>query len=228
MYNPTNREVVEGTVEIVDSEGAKLLGKAKGNDSLMLPDPKTKTGKLTLIGSSFGYRPVQHELKYKSTEKDSIPNFMDVVDNHYRINFGMDKLRRGDITVLYNVYFYNDAAIMLPDSKYELNKLLQLMKDNPGYRIKLHGHTNGNGQGKIISMAKGSKDFFTLTADAKQGFGSAKELSRQRAQLIKEWLVANSIAENRIEVQAHGGTRMIHDKNGANAKRNVRVEVEML
>jgi len=92
----------------------------------------------------------------------------------------------------------------------------------------LHGHTNGNGQGKIISMAKGSKDFFTLTADAKQGFGSAKELSRQRAQLIKEWLVANSIAENRIEVQAHGGTRMIHDKNGANAKRNVRVEVEML
>jgi outer membrane protein OmpA-like peptidoglycan-associated protein len=227
LYNPTNNLQVEGEVEVVNSESAMLIAKAKGNDYYNLPDPKSKSGKLTLISSSFGYRKVQHELNYKCTEKDTLPAFMDVVDNRYRIKFDMDRLHRGDIEVLYNVYFYNDAAVMLPESKYELNKLLQMMKNDPKYKITLHGHTNGNAHGKIITMGN-SKDFFTLTSDVKQGFGSAKELSRARAQIIKDWLVANGIAAERMDVQAHGGTRMIHDKNGPNAKRNVRVEVEVM
>jgi outer membrane protein OmpA-like peptidoglycan-associated protein len=226
LYNPTNNMQIDGEVEIVDAERAKLLAKVKGNDLITLPDPKSKSGKLLLISNSFGFRKVQHELNYKSTAQDSLPAFMDVIDNHYRIKFDMSKLHRGDIAVLYNVYFYNDAAIMQPESQYELNKLLQMMKDSPTLKITLHGHTNGNAAGKIITMSN-DKDFFTLTSDAKHGFGSAKELSRVRAQVIKDWLISNQIAADRIEVQAHGGKRMIHDKNGPNAKRNVRVEVEI-
>jgi outer membrane protein OmpA-like peptidoglycan-associated protein len=226
LFNPASNAEVDGEVEIVDTDRSKLISKAKGNDFTTLPDPKSKSGNLILISSSFGFRKVQHELNYKSTEKDSLPTFMDVVDNHYRIRFEMVRLHRGDIAVLYNVYFYNDAAVMVPESKYELNKLLKMMQDNPTYAITLHGHTNGNNHGKIISMGN-SKDFFTLNSDVKNGFGSAKELSRARAQVIKDWLVSNNIAAERVVVQPHGGKRMIHDKNGPNAKRNVRVEVEI-
>jgi outer membrane protein OmpA-like peptidoglycan-associated protein len=227
LYNPTNNMTIDGEVEVVDSERAKLIAKAKGNEYYTLPDPKSKSGKLLLISNSFGYRRVQHELNYKNSDKDSLPPFMDVVDNHYRIKFDMDRMHKGDIAVLYNVYFYNDAAIMQPDSRYELNKLLQMMKENPAIKIVLHGHTNGNAHGKIISMGN-SKDFFTLNSDVKNGFGSAKELSRVRAQIIKDWLISNGVSADRMEVQAHGGRRMIHDKNSANAKRNVRVEVEVV
>jgi outer membrane protein OmpA-like peptidoglycan-associated protein len=55
-----------------------------------------------------------------------------------------------------------------------------------------------------------------------------KELSEARAQAIKGWLVANGIADNRISIKAWGGNRMLHDKNSNNARRNVRVEVEVL
>lgn len=81
--------------------------------------------------------------------------------------------------------------------------------------------------GKIIKMGP-SKNFFELSNDVIEDSGTAKELSNQRALAIKEWLIANGIDGNRINVKAWGGTRMIHDKNSNNARRNVRVEVEIL
>ncbi|HPI80798.1 MAG TPA: OmpA family protein, partial [Cyclobacteriaceae bacterium] len=94
-------------------------------------------------------------------------------------------------------------------------------------KIMLHGHTNGKARGRIITMGP-SQSFFSLANDVKVGNGSAKELSKERAEVIKEWLVAQGVAEDRIEVKAWGGARMIYDKNSANAKKNVRVDVEIL
>ena len=101
------------------------------------------------------------------------------------------------------------------------------MKENTKYRITLHGHTNGRAAGTIITMGE-AKNFFELTPDVKKGIGSAKDLSRERAEVIKDWLVANGIAADRMEIKAWGGSRMIHDKNSVNARKNVRVEVEVL
>jgi outer membrane protein OmpA-like peptidoglycan-associated protein len=103
-----------------------------------------------------------------------------------------------------------------------------MMQDNPSYRIMLHGHTNGNGRGKIIYMGP-EKDFFNITKDdVVNESGSAKELSGARANVIKEWLVAQGIDTNRVQTKAWGGVRMLHDKESQHARRNVRVEVEVL
>ncbi len=59
-------------------------------------------------------------------------------------------------------------------------------------------------------------------------WASAKDLSYNRAEVIKEYLVANGIAADRVEIKAWGGKRPIYDKRSANAKKNVRVEVEIL
>jgi outer membrane protein OmpA-like peptidoglycan-associated protein len=226
LYNPTNSQLIDGEVEIIDTERSVLLKKEKSNQLVSIPYPKTKSGKVSLIGTSFGFRKVQHDLSAQ-TLKDSLPDYVEWDKDHYVVRFDLARLHKGDIETLYNVYFFNDAAIMLPDSRYELNKLLDMLKSNPGYRIKLHGHTNGNGQGKITSMGP-SKNFFELTPDVVTGYGSAKELSHQRAVAIKEWLVANQIASSRIETKAWGGSRMLHDRNSDKAHRNVRVEVEVL
>ena len=227
LYNPQNGKLIDGEVEVVDADVNRLITKVKGNTYLRLPDPKNKSGKLTLIASPFGYRKVQNIINFRDTEADTLLPYVDLVGNYYMIKFDMVRYHPGDIVTLYNVYFFNDAAVMLPESKYELNNLLQMMEENPGYRIKLHGHTNGKGRGKIIAMGP-SKEFFKITADAIESIGTAKELSGARAGVIKDWLVANGINESRIEVRAWGGDRMIHDKNSAHARRNVRVEVEVL
>lgn len=228
MYNATNGVILDGEVEVIDTERSRLLSKMKANSYISLPDPNSKSGKITLIGSAFGYRKVQHEMNYKNTESDTVKEEIDLIGNYYMVKFDLTRMTKGDIATLYNVYFYNDAAVMLPESKYELDKLLQMMKENPKYRIMLHGHTNGNGRGKIIYVGP-AKDFFNITKDdVVKESGSAKELSSARANTIKDWLVSQGVDPSRIEVKAWGGGRMLHDKNSQHARRNVRVEVEVL
>jgi outer membrane protein OmpA-like peptidoglycan-associated protein len=223
-----NSKVIEGNIEIVDTQRARLIQSTKSTDTVSLPNPNSDSGMLSLITDVFGYRKLQHEVSYKQPITDTSKHYFDLEGDHYVARFEMVRYHKGDIATLYHVFFFNDAAIMMPESKYELNKLLDMMQSNAKYRIRLHGHTNGNSRGKIISMGP-SKEFFSLNAsDVRERSGSSKELSGQRAEVIKEWLVAQGIAADRVEVKAWGGKRMIHDKNSNNARRNVRVEVEVL
>ncbi len=226
LYSSTNNKVVQGEVQIVDADRNVLIKKVKGNDYLLLPDPKNNSGKMTLIAEVFGYRKEQKEINFKQQISQGSEEYKDMFGNFILVDFDLVRLHKGDIATLYNVYFYNDAAVMLPESQYELNNLLAMMQEKP-YKIVLHGHTNGNSSGKIITMGP-EKNFFSLSGDVKEGYGSSKELSKERAETIKEWLVAKGIAADRVEIKAWGGGRMLHDKHSVNAKKNVRVEIEVI
>jgi hypothetical protein len=121
-----------------------LIEKAKGNEYITMPDPKSKSGQLTFIAEVFGYRKIQHEINYKIPLADTVKSYIDLVGTTFVINFDMVRYRAGDIATLYQVYFYNDAAIMLPESKYQLEELRALMNENPKYRIRLHGLRDGH------------------------------------------------------------------------------------
>jgi outer membrane protein OmpA-like peptidoglycan-associated protein len=191
-----------------------------------LPDPKSNSGQLSLICEAFGYRKVQQQINYPLPLADTVKDFVDLMGTTLVINFDLIRYHRGDIATLYHVYFYNDAALMLPESKFELNSLLQMMQEEPKYKIRLHGHTNGNYHGRIITVGD-AKNFFSLDG-SKNSVGSAKDLSYNRAEVIKEFLASNGIDPARIEIKAWGGKKPIFDKHSVNAKRNVRVEVEIL
>ncbi|MCK6616289.1 MAG: OmpA family protein [Cyclobacteriaceae bacterium] len=226
LYNATNNRVIDGDVQVIDTERNRLITTVKGNEYLILPDPKTKSGQLTLIAEVFGYRKQQVEINYPLPLRDTIKPYIELMGTTLAVKFDMTRYHRGDIATLYHVYFFNDAAIMLPESKYELTSLVELMKENPNYRIKLHGHTNGNYHGKILQLGP-DQNFFSLDG-ARQTIGSAKDLSFQRAETIKEYLMVNGIDGSRIEIKAWGGKRPLYDRHSANAKKNVRVEVEIL
>jgi outer membrane protein OmpA-like peptidoglycan-associated protein len=226
LYNATNNRIVDGDVKVIDTEKSKLIKEVKGNDYLYLPDPKNRSGQVTLICEAFGYRKVQQEINYPLPLADTVKDYIDLMGTTFIVSFNLVRYHQGDIGTLYHVYFFNDASIMLPESKYELTSLLQMMNENPNYRIRLHGHTNGNYHGKIIMMGP-EKNFFSLTG-SKNTMGSAKDLASARAETIKEYLIANGIDGGRIEIKSWGGKKPIYDKHSANAKKNVRVEVEIL
>lgn len=226
LFHAQNNEIVDGDVQVVDTDRAKFITKVKGNEYLLLPDPQSQTGRLTLICEAFGFRKAQEEINYPVPLADTVKPFIDLMGTTIVVKFDLVRYYKGDKAIMYNVYFYNDAAVMAPESKYELNSLLQMMREIPTYKIRLHGHTNGNYHGKIIAMGD-SDDFFSLDA-ATNTVGSAKDLSRYRAETIRKYLVRNGIAEDRVVIKAWGGKRPLFDKNGVNAKKNVRVEVEIL
>lgn len=221
VYSGKGQEL-KGEVEMVDADKVKKFRDYDANKRVSVA-PINKSGNLHLVANAFGYRKQQIEINYNApltTEGVKEENGVVVVP------FEMVRLKKGDIAILYNVLFYKDAAIMRPDSKYEVTTLLEMMNENPQYRIMLHGHTNGNSMGTIIEMGD-DKNFFSLT-NSKEGYGSSKKLSEERALVIKEFLVANGVDANRIEVTAWGGKKPIHDKKSNRAHENVRVEVEIL
>jgi outer membrane protein OmpA-like peptidoglycan-associated protein len=226
LFHAQNNRIVDGDVQVIDTERSKFIVKVKGNEYLLLPDPDSKSGQLTLICEAFGYRKVQEEINYPVPLADTVKPHIDLMGTTIVIRFDLVRYYKGDKAIMYNVYFYNDAAVMAPESKYELNALVQMMQEIPTYKIMLHGHTNGNYHGRIITMGS-DKNFFSLDG-SQNTVGSAKDLSRLRAETIRDYLVQNGIASDRIVIKAWGGKRPLFDKHGVNAKKNVRVEVEIL
>lgn len=223
IYRADNNSTQEGNIDVIDVERLRKLGTYEGNKTVQVTSPGTASGNVTFLCEVFGYRKVQKNINFSNPEGE------DVVfqDDTYQVPFELVRLQKGDIAVMYNVYFFKDAAIMRPESRWEVNNLLEMLNENPKYKIKIHGHTNGNASGKIISKSEKSDNFFSLT-DTKDGFGSAKRLSEERANIIRDYLIANGVDASRMEVKAWGGKRPIVDKMHTQAQNNVRVEIEIL
>lgn len=223
LYRSVDNQEISGNVEAIDVDRARKIGTYKGNVPLKVSSPKSKSGEVTLVSKVFGYRKVQHNVDYNKPVGGDISL---AEDSSIVVPFELVRLQKGDIAAMYNVYFFNDAGIMRPESRYEINSLVEMMKENPKYKIKIHGHTNGSAVGKIISRGDKS-DFFSLKG-TKESVGSSKRLSQERANAVKEYLIANGISPDRMLVKAWGGKRPIYDKNSLKAQENVRVEVEIL
>ncbi len=224
IFRSVDNESVEGDVDVIDIDRTRKMGTYKGNMGVKVSSPASKSSNVSLVCEVFGYRKVQRDVSYTTPEGEGIEKSE---NGAVVVPFELVRLQKGDIAVMYNVYFFKDASIMRPESRFEVTSLLDMLKENPKYKIKIHGHANGGAHGKIISMGKGSTSFFSLT-DTKDGFGSAKELSEERASIIRDYLLSNGIDTNRMQVKAWGGKRPIHDKHSARAQENVRVEIEIL
>jgi outer membrane protein OmpA-like peptidoglycan-associated protein len=208
-------------ITIVEPKSQRKEYVMKGNENITMR-AINQSGDMRLECDLVGYRKVIQTFNFK------VPDSLDgltVDNNRIIVPFYLVRLQKGDHSVLYNVFFYKDAAIMRPESRPELDGLLAMMNENLGYKIKIHGHTNGNAAGRILEA--GESGPFSLSG-AGEGRGSAKKLSEKRAGVIRDYLVKNGIDPARMTVKAWGGKKPIYDKNHTQASANVRVEVEVI
>ena len=226
--NLKNFTEVTGPIELVDEVRQKIIKKTSSHQLFGLNDPGNGKAAVKCVSRIFGYKP--KEVSFSLTDPVSSGNdSIYIYGDSLIIDFGLERLARGDVMVMWSVLFYKDAAIMRPESRAELLSLLDMMTENNETRIKLHGHTNGNSKGRVIYLGDNDKDFFTLNGqNHKEKLGSAKDLSQERAFTIQHWLMENGIDESRIEIQGWGGKKMLQEKHSAKAYENVRVEVEVL
>ncbi len=88
--------------------------------------------------------------------------------------------------VLENIYYDLDKAEIRPDAAVELDKLVQILKDNPGIRIELSSHTD---------------------ARASDSYNDA--LSQRRAESAVEYIVSQGIDRDRLEARGYGKRQLI-------------------
>ena len=228
VYRKADNLEVNGKVEIIDPDKLKRIKMAETHANEFIPKSFSRTGNVQMICEIFGYKKIQHDFNIDTPFGEMTEPFLSLVDSRLVVDFELERYTRGDLATMYNVYFYKDAAIMRPESQYELNQLLEMLQENPQFEIMIHGHTNGNNSGPIITLEDPTKGFFSKSAPSKEGKGSAKKLSQERADIIRQYLVLNGISENRMKAKGWGGKKGIYKKLDPLAYKNVRVEIEIL
>jgi outer membrane protein OmpA-like peptidoglycan-associated protein len=218
---------IEGKVYNVDRSQGRDLANYTANTRVDVLKPIVPGTPITLVCEIFGYKEAVKVMDFDNpTATDGI---QEQNDGTWLATFTLERLRKGDLSVMYDVSFYKDAVIMTPESQGELDELVNLMKLNLAYRIKIHGHTNGNEKDlRIIKQGSDKNNYFSMSGTS-YTTGSAKDLSRMRAETIQNYLIDHGIASQRMETYAWGGTAMMVKPGTKAATRlNNRIEIEIL
>ena len=213
---------VHGEVHSVDYKRGRDVAVYKSDEYVDVLPPSRDNNPMSMVCGIFGYKEVVIAIDYERPDKAGV-----IKDEKgaWVIPYQLERLKKGDVSVMYHVAFYKDAVVMLPQSKPEMDELVNMMKDNPNYRIKIHGHCNGNNTRKIIALGPGNNYFNIQGSDERNG--SAKELSKLRAEAVQSYLVGNGVSKDRLAVYAWGGLNMLVPETSTSAKLNDRIEIEI-
>lgn len=116
-----------------------------------------------------GFLNMKKSLKTSTEEKDTV----------YFVNFEMTPYNKP--VILENIFYDFDKAELRPESKDELETLVELLNDNPSVTIELSAHTD----------RKGSEEY-------------NRNLSLRRAQSVVRYLIDNGIDERRLSAAGFG------------------------
>jgi outer membrane protein OmpA-like peptidoglycan-associated protein len=217
-------EPFAGNVHHVDLKKGKDIASYKSNEYSDVLRPANREEPMTIVCGIFGYKEVTQLVDY--TNPQITPGATQDENGIWTIPFTLERLKKGDVSVMYDVSFYKDAVVMLPRSQEELDELVSMMSSNANYKIKIHGHCNGTAKRKIIALGK-PKNYFDVKG-SKQKNGTSKELSRERAEAVLQYLVEHGIDQSRMDIMAWGGTNMLVSETSSSAKLNDRIEIEIL
>ncbi|MBX2917457.1 MAG: OmpA family protein [Cyclobacteriaceae bacterium] len=213
--------LVNGEVHIQESTNASRYQVFKGNELVYIEAPKNARGNYVVVTQAPGYQPVSLILSYREPSPET------GADGEAIIPIEVSKVKRGDYIDFTNVRFFRNSAILEPAAQNELDGLVDLMKESTGYKIRIHGHCNGN-QDKEGSILGSSTNFFALEPGKnKIGKFSAKELTTERAATVKAYLVSQGIAASRIDIKGEGGKIPLYPEGGTLGQYNDRIEIEI-
>lgn len=215
---------IKGEVHNVDYRRGRDLATYRSDQYIDITQPSGEQNPMSLVCGVFGYKEVVKFLDYNdpSLAEGAVKD----VKGAWIIPYRLERMKKGDVSVMYHVSFYKDAVIMLPPSKVELDELVSMMQNNLNYRIVIHGHCNGNNTRKIIALGS-SKNYFNTTG-SEERTGTAKELSKLRASAVQSYLVDNGIDISRAEVHGWAAQNMLVPETSTSAKLNDRIEIEIL
>lgn len=215
-----------GKVHHVDLKQGRDIASYNSNEysDVLRPSSSNRDEPMTIVCGIFGYKEITQLVDY--TNPGTTLGAVQDENGVWTIPFTLERLKKGDVSVMYDVSFYKDAVIMVPRSQEELDELVSMMSANPNYKIRIHGHANGTGKTKMIVLGK-VRNYFDIKG-SKQKNGTTKELSRQRAEAVLEYLTEHGIAKERMEIFAWGGTNMLVAETSPSAKLNDRIEIEIL
>jgi outer membrane protein OmpA-like peptidoglycan-associated protein len=196
VFDKKTNAGLPSTVELIDLETRLPLSRVQtdetGNYLITLPVGKDYAFNVNRRGYLF-YSD-NYSLKGKSP------------DSTYEKNIPLQPIEVNAAIVLKNIFFESNQYDLKPESQVELDKVVQLMQDNPFVKIQIEGYTDNVG-----SPADNQK------------------LSENRAKSVVNYLLGKGIAANRLAAKGFGETKPIADNSTEEGRaQNRRTELKVV
>jgi len=188
---------VSATIIVTDLTTQKPLGVYNSN---------SKTGKYTVVlpaGKNYGISVEAPGYLFYSKNIDIplLDKYIEIVDT-----ICMSQIKVGTSIVLRNVFFDVNKSTLRPESVQELERLVDIMKDNAHLKIEISGHTDSDGN-----------DDANL------------KLSNDRAKAVVDYLIGKGIDAGRLTWKGYGETMPIAPNDTPeNKQQNRRTEFKIL
>lgn len=163
---------LESEIEITDNEKNEVISKIKSNSA---------TGKFLISlpsGKNYGINAKKEGYLFYS-DNITIPDtsaYKEIIKT-----VPLEKLNVGSKIVLRNVFYDFDKATLRTESISEIERLIQLLNNNPTMKIELSSHTD----------SKGTDDY-------------NMKLSQARAQSVVDYLINKNIGKVRLIAKGYG------------------------
>ncbi|HRX31428.1 MAG TPA: OmpA family protein [Tenuifilaceae bacterium] len=188
---------VEATISLVDLESRNEVvsptDQAKSSFLVCLPTNK----RYALFANAPGY------LFY--SEHFDLEGYHSF-DKPFRVDVLLNRISKNEIIVMRNIFFETDSYQLKPESTVELDKLVELLKQNPTLKIQISGHTDNQGT-EEYNIA----------------------LSENRAKSVVEYLISKGISPERLTSKGYGESMPISTNNTDEGRaQNRRTEMKIL
>jgi outer membrane protein OmpA-like peptidoglycan-associated protein len=177
--------IASAHVQLLDDKGVKLL------DTITGPDGKFKKRievekNYTIIAEKDGFF-TERELYStigKTIPQSALKRFYNEIT--FETVIELSEIVINKEIVLENIYYDYNKSDIRPDAAEELDKLVQIMKDNPKISIELGSHTDSRGN-----------DDYNMA------------LSQSRAEAAVNYIVSKGISPDRLSARGYGETNPI-------------------
>lgn len=178
VYDADTKQPLESDIDVVDLQtGSSVVKwvskKSNGEFFICLPVNKNYAFEVSKTGYLFNSKNFA-----LNESKDYQPFAIEIPLSPISIT--------GAPVVLNNVFFETNKFNLKDESKTELNKLVEFLKNNSSLKIELSGHTDNVGDRKLNQV-----------------------LSENRAKSVSEYLISNGIAKERLTYKGYGDTKPV-------------------
>ncbi len=197
VYDASTKKQLAADIQLVDLKTSLMdqfvrSDAVNGDYTLVL----TEGGEYALHVQKEGYLFKSMNFDY-TTEADFDPFTLDVY---------LEPIQSATTTTLRNIFFETGSYSLKRKSKYELDKLIYFMLDNPEVKIEVSGHTDNVGN-----------------------VSSNQKLSENRAKSVYDYLISHEVDTERVRFKGYGQTKPIaSNANSDGRKQNRRIDIRIL
>lgn len=176
VYDSATKKMLPSSVELIDNSTQKIITKVQTDETgfyfITLPVGKDYTFTVNRKGYLF-YSDVYELSKQRA-------------DSTYEKDIALQPIAVNASETLKNIQFELNSSKLQDVSLIELNKLLQLMNENPNIKVQINGHTDNSG------------------TDAHN-----MQLSLNRAKAVADYLISKGVDAKRLSWKGFGSTKPI-------------------